>query len=140
MNFHRATHELLCFIIEEAVRRVEDNAPLYENTESDMLARPTIFNNDRIAKYDVHDFGGNEGVKLFFGTIVYDKHRKFWTVNWDETSRLGRTQERLTFHEVLQGLCFMKTENVDHANYIIDIETERVPSSQNYNTSFLRSM
>jgi hypothetical protein len=53
---------------------------------------------------------------------------------------LGRTQERLTFNEVIQGICFMATENVNHANNIIETETEGVPSSGKYNFSLSCSM
>jgi hypothetical protein len=87
--------------MEEAAQRVDDNAPLYKDIEIDMLARPTTFNYYRIAKYYMYDFSGNKGVKGFYGTIVYDEHWEFWTVYRDATSMLGRTQERLTFNEVI---------------------------------------
>jgi hypothetical protein len=56
--------------MEEAAQRVDDNAPLYKDIEIDMLARPTTFNYYRIAMYYMYNFGGNEGVKGSYGTIV----------------------------------------------------------------------
>jgi hypothetical protein len=56
--------------MEEAAQRVDDSAPLYKDIEIDMRARPTTFNYYRIAMYYMYNFGGNEGVKGSYGTIV----------------------------------------------------------------------